>query len=362
MKNVNKLLATTLVGVAIVGTVNTMPVQAAENGYAHLTILPVDYLTGESVGNPIDCGDVKLLEGPRGLFLPVNFRDLDGYSPVGSNTKVLNAKSGGNYAVHLSYGKKSGSSTSNNTTNNYGSWVQDSQGWKYRQSTGAYKTGWLKDNSKWYFLNSNGIMQTGWITDNGTWYYMYSDGSMATGWVKANGAWYYMKEDGSMAVNTTINGYKLDENGAYLEENVKNDKSAFEYLQPLRDLGFFDATNRGEDRQLIYNPYGSPQKGNYDYRKDIFAFEAIANIGDGRGKYWLMLDNTDSYDRELLKKVLSIVCPSISNEVETEIVNAPVYRDATSSEDEVVLSKVISGNKVDFRVNNRSHVLIVNFY
>ncbi|WP_420489832.1 hypothetical protein [Neobacillus drentensis] len=39
---------------------------------------------------------------------------------------------------------------------------------------------------------------------------------MKTGWVKSANKWYYLNIDGSMAVNTTINGYKVNQHGEWV--------------------------------------------------------------------------------------------------------------------------------------------------
>ena len=59
-------------------------------------------------------------------------------------------------------------------------------------------------------------MNTGWLNDNGTWYYLQSNGAMKTGWLNDNGTWYYLQSNGAMAKNTTIDGYRLGSNGAWI--------------------------------------------------------------------------------------------------------------------------------------------------
>ena len=82
---------------------------------------------------------------------------------------------------------------------------------------GAMQTGWLNLNGTWYYLQSSGAMKTGWLNDNGTWYYLQSSGAMKTGWLKdTDGNWYYLQSNGAMAKNTTIDGYKLGSNGAWI--------------------------------------------------------------------------------------------------------------------------------------------------
>ena len=41
---------------------------------------------------------------------------------------------------------------------------------------------------------------------------------MKTGWFKdTNGKWYYLQSSGAMAKSTTIDGYKLDDNGVWIQ-------------------------------------------------------------------------------------------------------------------------------------------------
>ena len=96
-------------------------------------------------------------------------------------------------------------------------WLNDNGTWYYLKSSGAMQTGWLNDNGTWYYLQSNGAMKTGWLNDNGTWYYLQSNGAMKTGWLEdTDGNWYYLQSNGAMAKNTTIDGYRLGSNGAWI--------------------------------------------------------------------------------------------------------------------------------------------------
>lgn len=97
-------------------------------------------------------------------------------------------------------------------------WVKSNEKWYYLSENGSMKTGWIKNNEKWYYLDESGAMKSGWHLDaDGNWYYLDNDGSMKTGWFKdTNGKWYYLNSNGSMAFNTTINGYKLDNSGAWI--------------------------------------------------------------------------------------------------------------------------------------------------
>ena len=96
-------------------------------------------------------------------------------------------------------------------------WLHDGSWYFLDRSTGAMKTGWIKESGHWYYLNpSGGSMKTGWLLNGGKWYNLAPSGEMRTGWVKTGGSWYYMYADGSMAANTTIGGYKVGSNGAWI--------------------------------------------------------------------------------------------------------------------------------------------------
>lgn len=54
-----------------------------------------------------------------------------------------------------------------------------------------------------------------WKKDSHGWWFS-EDSSWATGWKKIDGKWYYFYYNGYMAHDTTIGGYKLGSNGAWL--------------------------------------------------------------------------------------------------------------------------------------------------
>ena len=116
-------------------------------------------------------------------------------------------------------------------------WVQVNGSWYYLNSNGSMATGWVQVNGSWYYLNSNGSMATGWEQVDGSWYYLNDNGSMETGWLQNNGSWYYLNSNGSMkanqwfqvgskwyyvnasgelAVNTSIDGYRVNDNGEWV--------------------------------------------------------------------------------------------------------------------------------------------------
>ena len=78
--------------------------------------------------------------------------------------------------------------------------------------------GWLNDGGNWYYMNSGGNMcDYEWKAIDKKWYYFGAGGPMATGWKEVNGKWYYFNTDGSMASNTTIDGYTLGADGAWVQ-------------------------------------------------------------------------------------------------------------------------------------------------
>jgi SpoIID/LytB domain protein len=96
-------------------------------------------------------------------------------------------------------------------------WLKWNNHWYYLENGGEMDTGWLKWNNEWYYLDAGGEMESGWIKSGGEWYYLASDGVMETGWIYTGGKWYYLYKDGSMAHSTTIDGYKLGSDGAWIQ-------------------------------------------------------------------------------------------------------------------------------------------------
>ncbi|MGN0143698.1 MAG: cadherin-like beta sandwich domain-containing protein [Clostridium sp.] len=147
-----------------------------------------------------------------------------------------------NNKTNVSQGNSTSNNNANTTTSNTsaatvqtsetGKWQQSSNGkwhyldkngnlakntWFFVQEDGTIATGWISFGGNWYYLNDEGAMATGWLSNAGKWYYLGSDGAMKTGWVEVSGKWYYLNSDGSMASNTTISGYKLGSDGAWIK-------------------------------------------------------------------------------------------------------------------------------------------------
>lgn len=105
----------------------------------------------------------------------------------------------------------------NNSSSLATGWIQDNDNWYYLNDDGTMATGWLKDKDVWYYLKDNGAMATGRIQDDGAWYYLNDNGSMATGWYQVGEKWYYSYSSGELAVNTTIDGYRVNEKGECMD-------------------------------------------------------------------------------------------------------------------------------------------------
>ena len=98
-----------------------------------------------------------------------------------------------------------------------GGWEFINGKWYYLSESGAMLTGWQHLDGHWYYLNTLGAMETGWVKDNGTWYYLDKSGVMKSNtWFKVGDKWYFAKYSGALAVNTTIDGYHVNENGEWV--------------------------------------------------------------------------------------------------------------------------------------------------
>ena len=96
-------------------------------------------------------------------------------------------------------------------------WKQIEGKWYFFNAEGVMQKWWVKDGNTWYYLNGSGEMQTGWLNDNGTWYYLEASGAMkANQWFEVDGKWYHVTESGALSVNTTVDGYNVNENGEWV--------------------------------------------------------------------------------------------------------------------------------------------------
>ena len=101
-------------------------------------------------------------------------------------------------------------------------WITNADGtWSFVKADGTKAIGWLQSpfSGAWYYMDAQGTMlSNGWIQDGSNWYFLKSDGAMATGWMKSpfSGKWYYLNNSGAMMSNTTVGGYVLGSDGAWI--------------------------------------------------------------------------------------------------------------------------------------------------
>lgn len=119
------------------------------------------------------------------------------------------------------------------------SWKQDNQGWWYQYDNGGYPVNqWMQDGEKWYYFNSSGYMLANqWMQEGNKWYFFDASGCMVTNQWIGN---YYLGADGAMLVNTmTPDGYQVDENGEWIEEQQESKSTLIEITgDNIRD--YFD--------------------------------------------------------------------------------------------------------------------------
>jgi hypothetical protein len=137
------------------------------------------------------------------------------------------SRSGGGGGSHSGGSAAKASQNSSSIPQGSISWQRDNKGWWIKNSDGTYpRNEWKLVNNSWYFFDSQGYMFTGWLNISGSWYYLNTDegsnnGKMVTGWRAVSGKWYYLStatdgSGGKMLLNTTIDGYRLGADGAWI--------------------------------------------------------------------------------------------------------------------------------------------------
>lgn len=104
-------------------------------------------------------------------------------------------------------------------------WVESDGSWYYLSENhdgtfGALQTGWISDGL-WYYADGSGALISGWLDWHGHWYLLNDQhdgtfGSMLTGWNKVGKSWYYLDSSGMMLENTYVEGYWLNDSGAWV--------------------------------------------------------------------------------------------------------------------------------------------------
>lgn len=131
----------------------------------------------------------------------------------------------------------------------YGSTKQGAKG----IGVGRVLTGYWKIGGDYYYLNPSkkGARATGFLKINGE--LLYFDASTGKqrrekGWFRVGNYMYYVMSDGAIATNTTIDGYKIGEDGAVADISG-TDKKAQGYSSRTRYLVL---VNKGDHKVNIY--------------------------------------------------------------------------------------------------------------
>ena len=110
-------------------------------------------------------------------------------------------------------------------------WKAENGTWKYYKDYNALKS-WQKLGNNWYFFNEDGSLKTGWLKDgNDNWYFLdlnsgSNQGVLLSGWQWIDGYCYYFETSdsgtlGRMYADKTVDGYKLNPMGRWVDNNGK---------------------------------------------------------------------------------------------------------------------------------------------
>ena len=161
--------------------------------------------------------DVALDNGENDIKIEIEDND-DDYKEY--TLKINKGNGSSNNSNNIADSNSQANNTANGTANN-GTVATSKTGAAANETISAVKASqWVQVNGKWQYNNSAGnpIKDT-WFFDKsyGKWYYLGADGFMEENcWALSGSKYYYLNADGSMAVNTTINGYKVGADGAWI--------------------------------------------------------------------------------------------------------------------------------------------------
>ena len=200
-----------------------------------------------------------------------------------------------------------------------GTWVEDSNGWKYKEGgkyvTNSWKdidgkryyfdangyrvTGWQTIGGKKYFFMPEGYMMTGWISFGSTRYYLDKNGVMQTGWQTIDGKRYFFMPEGYMMRGWISFGktrYYLDSNGVMVTGKQVIDGTTYTFAS---DGKLIVESKRGwktvNGKKYYYNENGVAVTGwqTIDGKKYFFMPEGYMMTGwisFGSTRYYLMPD------------------------------------------------------------------------
>lgn len=84
-----------------------------------------------------------------------------------------------------------------------------------------------KQNNVGYWYTEGNSWAVGWRNIEGCWYYFDANGYMKiSSWVETDGKWYFVSDTGSMLRSTTVNGYVIGADGAWIKDGSESSNSA----------------------------------------------------------------------------------------------------------------------------------------
>ncbi|MDO5516442.1 MAG: cadherin-like beta sandwich domain-containing protein [Clostridium sp.] len=178
-----------------------------------------------NVGSDVNSIDVQAIPEHSDSVVKINGTQVSESSSYkrnislndGSNNVQISVSNGDDITTYNIYVGKAAPELQNNNQIKEG-WNKIDGIWYYADSSLNKMTGWQKIDNAWYYMNNSGEMQIGWKFINSKWYYLEQSGAMKTGWLlDTDGKWYYLNSSGDMALNTTVNGYKLGSDGAWIK-------------------------------------------------------------------------------------------------------------------------------------------------
>ena len=117
--------------------------------------------------------------------------------------------------------------------NENGVWDKNKQNKQSKHSeesenqVGATYSNWTKIGDSWYYFDNEGKKTVGWQEINNVYYYFEDDGKLKTGWIKRDDKYYYYDSNGNLLRDTTTpDGYKVDKDGVWSQEEPDSTPSA----------------------------------------------------------------------------------------------------------------------------------------
>ena len=86
-------------------------------------------------------------------------------------------------------------------------------GKKYFLQNGVALRGPVYIDDKYYNFGEDGYLKSGWVSWRGQKFYNNKNGTVVTGWKKIGGKRYYFNDYGMMLINTTVDGYNINNDG-----------------------------------------------------------------------------------------------------------------------------------------------------